>query len=390
MLTDHIASERAPTLDLLRQLVEQPSIEGADSAIRCCLDIIHDLVAPIAQAIERPEFAGLPALVARFGDGLPARRVTFAGHIDVVPAMGAWSSPPFVLTPRGNRVIGRGVCDMKAGVAASVGAIRALAASGRLRDCAIELVVTGDEEVGSARGMCSLLAAGLVQGKMAICGEPTGLDVYLGNRGVGWYEIVIHGRGGHAGQLHTLASPITPALALCQAIQQMSFATKDDRFDPPTPSIAVTRLDAGAALHAINVVPDTVTIGIDRRLLPAESIDAATAEVHAIVQRTVHEPYRAEFLVPRRWPPCETPPDHLISRAAVAAVQAVGRSGRFGMDLAANDSSFLVEHGIPALLLGPGAPEQAHVTDESLDLDELYAAIAIYAEVALNCVGFDA
>jgi acetylornithine deacetylase/succinyl-diaminopimelate desuccinylase-like protein len=177
---------------------------------------------------------------------------------------------------------------------------------------------------------------------------------------------------------------------LCQAIQQMSFATKDDRFDPPTPSIAVTRLDAGAALHAINVVPDTVTIGIDRRLLPAESIDAATAEVHAIVQRTVREPYRAEFLVPRRWPPCETPPDHLISRAAVAAVQAVGRSGRFGMDLAANDSSFLVEHGIPALLLGPGAPEQAHVTDESLDLDELYAAIAIYAEVALNCVGFDA
>jgi acetylornithine deacetylase/succinyl-diaminopimelate desuccinylase-like protein len=56
------------------------------------------------------------------------------------------------------------------------------------------------------------------------------------------------------------------------------------------------------------------------------------------------------------------------------------------MDLAANDSSFLVEAGIPALLLGPGDPEQAHTTDESLDLAELSDAIAVYAELALACV----
>ena len=299
-------------------------------------------------------FDGLPALVARFGGGPAERCVSFAGHVDVVPAAGDWSSPPFSLSRHGDRVVGRGVCDMKAGVAASVGAIRALAASGLLEGCAVELVVTGDEEVGSARGMRSLLAAGLVRGKMAICGEPTSLDVYLGNRGVAWYEIVVQGRGGHAGQMHALQSPVPVAVDLCRAIGEMTFETVDERFDPPRPSIAVTRIDAGAATQAINVVPDAVTIGVDRRLLPAEAIDAATDELRGLVERTVRAPYRHEFRVLRRWPPCETPADHLISRAAVAAVQAVGRSGRFGMDLAANDSSFLVEAGIPALLLGPG------------------------------------
>ena len=387
MLAEAVDGELPATLELLRLLVEEPSVEGNDAAIRRCVDLVHDAVAPLASEVERPEHDGLPALVARFGSQCSSRCVTFAGHVDVVPADGAWPSSPFALTQRGGRVHGRGVCDMKGGVAAFVGAIRALAASGQLDECAIELVITGDEEVGSRRGMQALLAAHQVRGRMAVCGEPTSLDVYLGNRGVAWYEIVVRGKGGHAGQAHALSSPIPPAVDLCQAIahMDMELSSVDERFDPPRPNVAVTRIDAGAATNAVNVVPDAVTLGVDRRLLPAEDIDVASEELRQLVERAVRAPYRHEFRVLRRWPPCETSPDHVVSRAAVAAARAVGRSGRFGMDLAANDSSFLVDHGIPALLLGPGAPEEAHVTGEGLDLDEFADAIAVYAELALAC-----
>src|SRR5215218_1347583 len=384
-LEQAVEAEYPRTLDLLRRLVEQPSVEADENAIHACIGLIESEIAPFANELIRPEHGGLPNLVARFGSGPSDRRLTFAGHIDVVPAPGSWSSPPFAFTVEGNTARGRGVTDMKAGVAASVGAIRALDAAGLLVECSVELAITPDEEVGSRCGMRALLSAGQIAGRMAICGEPTGLAVYLGNRGIGRYLITVHGRGGHSGQTHALDNPVPPALAVCQAIGAMELRTRDERFDPPTPSITVTVIDAGAADRMLNTVPDRVVIGVDRRLLPDEAIDEEANRVRNLVAATIRPPFRFEFEVLERWPACATPPEALVSRAAVHAVRAVGRPDGFGMDLAGNDSSFLVEAGIPALLLGPGAPEQAHTTDETLDLGEFRDAIAIYAHLALAC-----
>jgi acetylornithine deacetylase/succinyl-diaminopimelate desuccinylase-like protein len=372
-------ADNAFALDLLDRLVAQQSVLGNEAAIAACLDLVHDALAPHARQIARPVHDGMPSLLMWFGDGPVERTLTICGHIDVVPAPGAWSTPPFALARDGDRLIGRGVVDMKGGVAAAVTAIRALGRGGALDRCRVELVITGDEEVGSVRGVRALLAAGAFQGRMAVCPEPTGLDVYLGNRGIVACEITIHGRGGHAGLIHALDSPVGPAIALCRALESMPFAARDERFSPPTPSLAITRIDAGADLAATNVVPDHVTVTIDRRLLPGEEIDEVIAAIHHLVGETIRTPFRADIAVLKRWPPCATNADHLVSRAAIAAVRAVGQPGAIGMDQAANDTSWFVAHGIPAILLGPGDPVQAHATNESLDTAELQDAIAIYA-----------
>jgi acetylornithine deacetylase/succinyl-diaminopimelate desuccinylase-like protein len=273
---------------------------------------------------------------------------------------------------------------MKGGVAAAVAGIRRLARAGDLERCSVELVITGDEEVGSARGIRALLAAGAIQGKMAVCPEPTGLDVYLGNRGVAAFEIDVQGRGGHAGLIHALDSPIAPALALYQAIEAMPLTARDERFTPPTPSLAIVKIDAGAAVSETNVVPDLVTIVVDRRLLPGEENEAVIAAIETQVADDIREPFRADVRVVKRWPPCAIEADQLVSRAAVAAVQAAGLPGDFGMDQAANDTSWFVVAGIPAMLLGPGDPEQAHATDESLDVSQFQRAIDVYAALCLT------
>jgi acetylornithine deacetylase/succinyl-diaminopimelate desuccinylase-like protein len=370
-------------LDLLERLVVQPSVLGNDGAIAACLDLIHDALAPFAREIERPVHAGLPSLIMRFGRGPAERTLTLCGHVDVVPADGDWTSPPFTLSRNGDRLVGRGVVDMKGGVAAAVAAIRALAVSGDLEQYSIELAITGDEEVGSRRGVRALLAANAFRGRMALCPEPTALDVYLGNRGVVTCEIAVHGRGGHAGLVHALDSPVGPTIALCEAIAAMPFTARDERFDPPTPSVAIVRIDAGANLPVTNVVPDTATVVLDRRLLPGEEIDDAVAAIEALVAGVVRPPYRATVRVSKRWPPCETSPDAMVSRAAAAAVRSVGRPGAFAMDLPANDTSWFVAHGIPAVLLGPGDPLQAHATDESLDVAQFRDAVAVYAALAI-------
>src|SRR5262245_22467656 len=131
-------------VDLLARLVAEPSVEGSP-AIQRCLDLIEAEVAAIAEVV-RPEYDGVSNLIARFGD-TPAR-VAFSGHVDVVAADGDWSTPPFELVRDAEVLRGRGSCDMKGGVAAFVAAIWALADIGELERCGLELVLTGDEEVG--------------------------------------------------------------------------------------------------------------------------------------------------------------------------------------------------------------------------------------------------
>jgi len=377
-IRDRAAAHEADVLGLLGRLVAQESVQGSP-AIGACLDIVADRLAGVAASVERIDLDGVPALVARAGDGDPAGRLTFSGHVDVVPAAGGWASPPFALTARDGRLYGRGTCDMKAGVAAAVEAIRVAADLGLLSDVSIELALTGDEEVGSERGTRALLADGWITGRAAVCCEPTGLDVFLGNRGLVWVDVVVTGRGGHAGMAHALANPIDAAATLIGALRAIPLTARDDRFDPGVPTLTLTRLRADGGGR--NVVPDRVEVGIDRRLLPGEDPEEAIAEIERAAGAAVRPPLAAETAVARRWPPYAIDADRPVAGAAAGAVRAAGREPAFGMDSAANDSSWLDAAGIDTVLLGPGDPPQAHATDEHVGRAEVVAAVEIYARM---------
>ncbi len=377
-IRERASANETDVLDLLGRLVAQESVEGSP-AIAACLDVVADRLAGVGASVDRLDLDGVPALVARVGDGDPAGRLTFSGHVDVVPAAGGWTSPPFALTARDGRLYGRGTCDMKAGVAAAVEAVRVAADLGLLSDVSIELALTGDEEVGSERGTRALLAEGWITGRAAVCCEPTGLDVFLGNRGLVWMDVVVTGRGGHAGMAHALANPIDAAATLIGALRDIPLTARDDRFDPGVPTLTLTRL--GADGGGRNVVPDRVELGIDRRLLPGEDPEAAIAAIECAVGAAVRPPFAAESAVSRRWPPYAIDAGRPIARAAAGAVRAAGREPAFGMDSAANDSSWLDAAGIDTVLLGPGDPPQAHATDEHVDPAEVVAAVEIYARL---------
>jgi acetylornithine deacetylase/succinyl-diaminopimelate desuccinylase-like protein len=377
-IDERAAAHEADVLDLLGRLVAEESVEGS-AAIATCLDIVAGRLDGLAATVERLDFDGVPALVARIGRGDPSRRLTFSGHVDVVPASAGWRSPPFRLTERDGRLYGRGTSDMKAGVAATVEAARVVAELGLLADVSVELALTGDEEVGSEHGTRALLAGGSITGRSAICCEPTGLGVVLGNRGLVWADIVVAGRGGHAGMAHALANPIDTAAALIDALNAAPLTARDERFDPPQPTLTLTRVRADGGGR--NVIPDSVSLGVDRRLLPGEDPDAVVAELERVVAATVRPPFTAQIAVARRWPPYAIDAARPVVQAAAAAVRASGREPGFAMDSAANDSSWLDAAGIDTVLLGPGEPTAAHATDESVAPREVAAAVAVYARL---------
>lgn len=370
---------RGYVLALLQDLVREPSTAGSP-AIDRCHDIVASRLSELGVAPSRFHYDGLPVTFARVGPvSMP---VMFAGHLDVVPAVGPWSHPPYELALEGDRLYGRGVVDMKAGVAAFVGALRVLADVGALDDVGIELVLTSDEEVGSARGMIPFLEGGTTRAVAAVCAEPTDLAVFHGNRGVVWLVVRVQGHGGHAGQTHLLANPVPVAAQVVSALERLQLTATDPRFEPPTPSITVTRLHS--ATDATNVVPDVAEIAVDRRLLPGELPTDAVNEIEELVSQVVRPPFRVDFSVEREWPPYLIDRTESIVRIAAEAVNNSGIPARLGTDQAANDSSWLSDAGIAPVLLGPGEPGRAHVTDESLLAEQLYQATEVFARLALG------
>ena len=372
-------------MEVLALLVEQRSVDGDDAAVERCLDIALGSVGRLASAVERPSFAGLGALVVRFGRDADDQRLLFAGHVDVVDAGDDWTSPPFRLTVREGRATGRGVSDMKGGVAAIITTLRVLDDLGILPDSCLGLLLTGDEEVGSERGMIPLMESRLVRGATAVCGEPTDLAVYVGNRGHVWLHVRICGKGGHAGLAHELANPLPVAAAVVTALAHLPLPRRDERF--VAPSLEITGLQMPAAAAAVNVIPDEVTLGIDRRLLPGDDREAIVRQITDVVKNTVAPPFTAQIKADPVWPPYLAPAEAPIVAAAQAVVAAAGRGGLLGTDPAADDSSFLGQGGIPTILLGPGDPLEAHATDESVYTADLRTAVEIYARLALAFAG---
>ena len=384
-LAASVQEELEPTLELLGRLVAEESTEGS-AAIPRCLEVIDDAVAPLGGRRRQESFDGLPNLVADWGDAGDERRLILAGHTDVVPAEGEWETSPFALVRRGDTLIGRGVCDMKGALAAFAGALRAVAPHVDLDGVPVSLVVTGDEEVGSPRGMVPLLQEGQVTGRWAVCGEPTGLDVFTGNRGVAWLRIKINGRGGHAGLPDASHNPVSVAAQAVSALESLPMQARDDRFDPATPSLTVTGLRVDGE-PSINTIPDAAWLSIDRRLLPGETSDGALSEIASAMDATVTSPFSWELVVDRVCPPYIAAADDPLVGTVQQIVRRVGRPGTLGTDPAADDSSWLGNAGISTVLCGPGEPEQAHTTGEHVDVSEIRDAIAIYAQLILATLG---
>ena len=161
----------------------------------------------------------------------PGPCVHFNSHIDVVEAGSGWSVDPFTGVVRDGKVYGRGACDMKGGLAASLIAVEAFLEAFPDYPGAIEISGTADEESGGYGGVAYLAGKGLLGAPRVdhvIIPEPLNKDrICLGHRGVWWAEIETRGRIAHgsmpflgdcavrhmAAVLRTFEDELYPALA---------------------------------------------------------------------------------------------------------------------------------------------------------------------------------
>ena len=185
------------TVALTAALIACRSVTPNDAG---CMALIEAELSPCGFKTEYLDFGETRNLYMRRGTEGPL--LVFLGHTDVVPVDGQpWTTSPFALTKKEDRLYGRGTCDMKGGLAAAIIATEAILDERIPFRGAIEISGTVDEETGGFGGVAFLARQGFLASPRVdhvIIPEPLGVDrICLGHRGVWWSEVQTHGRIAH-------------------------------------------------------------------------------------------------------------------------------------------------------------------------------------------------
>jgi acetylornithine deacetylase/succinyl-diaminopimelate desuccinylase-like protein len=323
----------------------------------------------------------------RFGAAGPT--IALNAHGDVVPPGEGWTKPPYGGEIDNGRMYGRGVAVSKSDIATytyALAALRALVRGGAALNGTVELHFTYDEEFGGLAGPAWLLEHGLTRPDFAIAASFS-YAVVTAHNGCLQIEATVHGKSGHGAMPETGRDAFRAGAAVLNAIYAEADALKSHRsrvrgIDHPT--MIVGRMEGGINT---NVVPDRLTLRIDRRMTPEEDPAAVESRVRELVEGAVrgYDGIRVEI---RRL---------LLARALTPLpgqerlVDAIRRHARrvFGEDIPAlgvplyADARLYGEHGVPIVMYGAGprtiAESNAKRPDENLLLEDLRRATQVVA-----------
>lgn len=353
------------------------------------------------------DFAGRPNLVGRFHSGVAdAPALMFLGHCDVVPGGPGWTDGPFTSSVRDGRVIGRGACDMKGGMAAALAAIRAVRSSGVRLAGDIEFGSVTEEETGGM-GTLALVHRGYRPELGIVIPEPTSLQVAPLCRGIIWGEITIPGKSGHieieqpAWQDGGAVDAIAYGRRLLDAVDALNATWRDlpeknHRHVPLPCQVNVAEIDAGTYPSSW---AGSFTIRFDIQYLPGELDEhggggRVRAQIEDMVSAFVGEdpwltanPPVVTWLVDAD---CgETDDRHPLVVAPQTALGTLGIEPVVQGVTCHTDMGLPIKAGVPTITFGPGQLSVAHQPDEHLDLAEYRTCIEAMALMILDRCGSD-
>lgn len=346
-------------------------------------------------------------VIARWTGDPNGPTVHFNSHIDVVEPGSGWSHDPFAAEVVGDRIYGRGACDMKGGLAASVIAVEALIeAVPTLAGC-LEISGTADEESGGLGGVAHLSELGYFSAPRVnhvIIPEPLNKDrVCLGHRGVWWAEIETRGRIAHGSM---------PFLGDCAIRHMGAVVDAFERFLYPRLAQKHTAMPVvpdGARESTLNInsmhggqregidglpsplVPDSCRMIIDRRFLIEESLDEVKAEVLAVLEELKAERASFDYRIRDMLEviPTMTEPDAPVAQSVARAVTRVLEvAPQFVVSPGTYDQKHIDRIGRlkDCIAYGPGILDLAHQADEWVGIDDMLDSAKVMALAALELI----
>jgi acetylornithine deacetylase len=312
--------------------------------------------------------------------------IVLSGHTDVVPVVGQpWETDPFRLHRKGDRLYGRGTCDMKSFIAIALASVPAFAAA-RLRR-PIHLALSYDEELGclGAPSMLRDVTEHLPLPALAIVGEPTSMRLANRHKGSIALRAILTGRDGHSSAPHRGVNAIACANEFISFLEAMAaeFRTAgpfDESFDPPYTTVNVGMVSGGAAA---NIIARRCEVVWDFRPLPAVEPETVIRRAkafldHLLVQMRTQASEASVDLIPLYQVPPLVPGLHSPAEALVRML--VDGSPAEGVAFGTEAGQFQ-RAGIPAVVFGPGSIQQAHRPDEYIAMDQIQSCTDFMGKV---------
>ncbi len=415
-LTDRLLAEiqarRADLVALTQDLLRIPTLNPPGARYHEICAYLDARLSAAGFATELMRATGAPGdsdrfprwnIVARREGTRPGECVHFNSHTDVVEVGHGWTTDPFGGEVRDGRVYGRGACDMKGGLAASI-----VAAEAFLSTCpdfagAIEISGTADEESGGYGGVAWLAERGYFSPERVqhvIIPEPLNKDrICLGHRGVWWAEIETKGRIAHGSMPFLGDSAIrhmSAVLAEMEATLYPLLATKHT---------AMPVVPEGARQSTLNInsihggepepepgftgfpapcVADRCRIVIDRRFLIEENLSEVKAEITDMLAgiAAARPGFAFEVRDLHEVIPTMTDRDAPVVQSVERAISRVmGRAPDFVVSPGTYDQKHIDRIGRlkNCIAYGPGILDLAHQPDEWVGIDDMVEAAQVMA-----------
>ncbi|MEL5878179.1 acetylornithine deacetylase/succinyl-diaminopimelate desuccinylase family protein [Cereibacter sphaeroides] len=410
-LIAEVEARRADLVALTQDLVRIPTLNPPGRNYRALCDMLAARLAPQFE-VELVRAHGAPGdseayprwnLIARRQGARDGDCIHFNSHHDVVEVGHGWTRDPFGAEVEGDRLYGRGACDMKGGLAASVIAAEAFLAvcpdfAGR-----IEISATADEESGGFGGVAYLARQGrFAHVQHVLIPEPLHKDrICLGHRGVWWAEVETQGRIAHGSMpflgdsairhmgallaeieerlypllaTRTTAMPVTP-----EGARQSTLNINSIHGGEPEPEPGYTGLPAPC-------VADRCRIVIDRRFLIEEDLDEVKAELRALAERLAEARPGFAFEIRDLFEvrPTLTDRDAPVVRSTAAAIERVlARQAEFVVSPGTYDQKHIDRIGKlkNCIAYGPGLLHLAHQPDEWVGIADMLDSAKVMALV---------
>ena len=403
-LSETIRSRRDEVVALTQDLIRIPTLNPPGQDYRLICEYLDRRLKPRGFACELIRSKGTPGdsdkhprwnIIARREGTYPGECVHFNSHTDVVEVGHGWTTDPFGAEVKDGKIYGRGTCDMKGGLAASIIAVEAFIDVHPDYCGAIEISGTADEESGGYGGVAYLAERGYfdpARVQHVIIPEPLNKDrICLGHRGGWWAEIETHGEIAHGAM---------PFLGDC-AVRHMGAVLREFE-DKLFPAMAARHTDMpvvpdGARQSTMNInsihggqpdqdpddtslpahcVPDSCRIVIDRRFLMEEPLEQVRAEVTELLEalKAARPDFDYSLTELNSVLPSMTDRDAPVVRTVADAIEKViGKPPEYVASPGTYDQKHIDRIGKlkNCIAYGPGILELAHKPDEYVGIDDM-------------------
>mgnify|MGYP001426131606 FL=1 len=384
-----IMSDILNTRQLLAKLVSFPTV-----SLDTNLPLIYFVRDYFAQhgidSLVIPNEDGTKAgLVAQVGPNVVGG-VALSGHSDVVPVEGQdWTTDPWTLVEKNDRLYGRGTCDMKGFVALAMAAM----VKANLMDLQrpLQFALSRDEEIGllGAPDVANGLLDHFAKVDAVIVGEPTEMKVVTGHKSCDDLQFHVRGYEVHSSRLHEGVSAVMCAARFVEWVRQQNIESQDKipsatavLYDPPFTTLHVGKINGGTA---DNITAKDCYFSIDLRCVgdertedwlvkiqqQIETIEAEMKAVHPDAFFNIHV-MRGPAVVPE-----------VEGQAEALARLLTGDNGSHTVSYG-TDGGHFQKQGFSVVVCGPGSIAQAHKPDEFIELSEFNAGTMMLERLLEN------